>query len=343
MPNRVLPAVAALAVACLATACGGSTAATESAGSSSSASGKTIWYADVIEANPVSQAITQAVNTPLTAAGATMTRSFSVNNTTGSIDPAVQAEALTRAIGTQPAAIAYFVLDSKSMKPQVQRARDKGIPVFAALGKPEGFDVNGYITNPDEEQGYQAAKYLADHLPKGAKIALIGGPVTPNVTAELAGAQRALKEAGATIVGNLDQQRNLQDNAAGGQTVMQGILQREPDVQGVFVYNDDSALGAIAAAKQSGKKIRFTSRNGTADAIAAIKAGDLLATCDLKPVEIGKALGQAMVDHLSGVKTYDNNAQIPGPPADQCMVDKDNVAGWKPAEELIKFQTIKTG
>ena len=268
--------------------------------------GKTVWYADVTDANPLVQAIAQAINDRITAYGATMIRSFSMNNTTGQVDLGVQAAAMNRAITANPDAIAYFVLDPKSLKPQVTKARAAGIPVFAAFGKPDGFDVDAFITLNDEQQGYLSAKYLADHLPKGAKVALITGPPTPNVIAEMEGANKALKEAGVTIVGNEDQQRNLTDNSAGGQTIMQGILQSHPDVQGVFAYNDDSALGAIAAAKAANKTVLFASRNGSSDGVAAVKAGTLLVTCDIDPIALGHAaragnrrpdLGQ---DHVRG-------------------------------------------
>jgi ribose transport system substrate-binding protein len=305
--------------------------------------GKTVWYADVTDANPLVQAIAQAINDRITAYGATMIRSFSMNNTTSQVDLGVQAEAMNRAITANPDAIAYFVLDPKSLKPQVTKARAAGIPVFAAFGKPDGFDVEAFITLNDEQQGYLSAKYLADHLPKGAKVALITGPPTPNVIAEMEGANKALQEAGVTIVGNEDQQRNLTDNSAGGQTIMQGILQSHPDVQGVFAYNDDTALGAIAAAKAANKTVLFASRNGSSDGVAAVKAGTLLVTCDIDPIALGHALGQAIVDQNSGKTTFAANTQLPSPDVSNCLITKDNADQWKPYDQIIKYQDIKTG
>jgi ribose transport system substrate-binding protein len=332
---------------------GGSSAAASSGGSSGASSsetpdptllkGKTVWYADVTDANPLVQAIAQAINDRITAYGATMTRSYSMNNTTGQVDLGVQAEAMNRAITAKPDAIAYFVLDPKSLKPQVTKARDAGIPVFAAFGQPDGFDVDAFITLNDEQQGYLSAQYLAAHLPKGAKVALITGPPTPNVIAEMEGANKALKEAGVTIVGNEDQQRNLTDNSAGGQTIMQGILQSHPDVQGVFAYNDDTALGAIAATKAANKTVLFASRNGSADGVAAVKAGTLLVTCDIDPIALGHQLGQAIVDEISGKTKLTANTKLPSPDVSNCLITKDNADQWKPYDQIIKYQDIKTG
>jgi len=348
-PASSAPATSAAANSAPASSAAGSSAAASSpAGSSAAVSsatadptlikGKTVWYADITDANPLVQDIAQAMNDTITANGGTMVRSFAINNTTGQLDLGVQSDAVTRAVSSKPAAIAYFVIDPKSLKPQVTKAKAAGIPVFAVFGKPDGFDVNAYINLADEQQGYLAAKYLADNLPKGAKVAIIGGPPTPNVTAELVGANKALTEAGVTIVGNASQQQDLTDNSAGGQTVMQGILQRFPDVQGVFAYNDDAALGAIAAAKAANKQVKFSARNGSTAGVAAVKARTLLATCDIDPIALGHEVGQAIVDQISGTKTVSDNAQLPSPDASKCVIDKDNVSTWKPYD-----QTIKTG
>jgi ribose transport system substrate-binding protein len=301
-----------------------------------------IWYADVMDSNPVAMAVTQGFNDTLVSNNVAVTRSLAIDSSSGQIDLAVQGQALTRAVAAAPDAIAYFVLDPTAFQPQLEQAMGDGIPVFAALGKP-AFAVNGYISMDDEGQGYAAAKYLAENLEPGATVAIIGGPATPNVLAEEKGALKAFEDAGVTVVGDIEQQRNLDDNAAGGQAVMQSILQRFPDVDGVFVYNDDSVLGAIAAAKQAGATVKFTSRNGTADAVAAVKAGDLLATCDIQPVALGRALGQAVVDQLTGKHDFQNSESIPPPDSSACLVTADNADSWKPSEDLVEYRDITLG
>lgn len=301
-----------------------------------------IWYADVMDSNPVAMAVTQGFNDTLVSNNVAVTRSLAIDSSSGQIDLSVQGQALTRAVAAAPDAIAYFVLDPTAFQPQLEQAMGEGIPVFAALGKP-AFDVNGFIAMDDEGQGYAAAKYLADNLEPGSTVAIIGGPATPNVLAEEKGALKAFDDAGLTVVGDIEQQRNLDDNAAGGQAVMQSILQRFPDVDGVFVYNDDSVLGAIAAAKQAGASVKFTSRNGTADAVAAVKAGDLLATCDIQPVALGQALGQAVVDQLTGKHQYTGSESISPPDSSACLVTADNADSWKPSEDLVEYRDITLG
>jgi len=302
--------------------------------------GKLIWYMDVVDSNPLIVGIAQAIYLPIRKAGGQMVRSVAVNQTTGQLDLSVQSQAFDRAIAAHPAAIIYFVLDAKSLKPQVQRAEKAGIPVFAVFGKPQGFKVNAYILLADYRQGYISASYLARKLPRGAQVTILAGPPTPNVEAELTGARAALKKAGVNLVGSEDQQRNLTDNPSGGQQVMQGILQRFPNVQGVFVYNDDSALGAIAAAKAAHRKVLITSRNGSQDAINSIKKGNLLATCDINPIAIGRNVGRAVVSQLEGTKHYTGDFKLPSPDPSTCLVTKANVNRFKPWNQRIKYVKI---
>jgi ribose transport system substrate-binding protein len=319
----------------------GCTAADSPTDSASGGKPLTVWYADVIDANPIATAVTQGLADTLTKAGIKMTRSLAVDPTSGAIDLAVQSQALTRAVDSRPDAIAYFVLDPAASAPQVKKAMDAGIPVFAAFGKPV-FPVSAYLAVDDKSAGAASATYLAEHLPKGAKIAIIGGQPTPNVLAAEAGALQALKAAGVTVVGDVEQQRNLADNADGGKKIMQGILQQFPDVQGVFAYNDDSALGAISAARQVGAHVQFTSRNGTADAVAAIKNGELLATCDLQPIQLGQALGKAIIEQITGKKQFTQTA-IAAPDSQQCLITSQNAGAWKPYEKQVEYKNIPLG
>lgn len=339
MKKRILTGAAMVGAAALAlTGC----AAETGGGTAGGEDRPMVWYADVMDANPVATGVTQGLYAALQENGIDMTRSLAIDATSGQIDLAVQVQGLTRALAADVDALAYFVLDPSSGEPQVSDAMAADIPVFAVMGEP-GFEVSAYQQIDDEAQGYAAAKYLADNLPAGAKVTIISGPPTPNVNALDQGAMRAFEEAGLEIVGDIEQQRNLDDNADGGKKVMEGILQRHNDIAGVFAMNDATAIGAIAAAKQSGADVLFTSRNGTADGVGAVKAGDLLATCDIQPLEVGKQLGQAIADQINGVTEYSGTERIEGAASDGCLITAENADDWKPYEEQVEYQEIPLG
>ena len=72
-----------------------------------------------------------------------------------------------------------------------------------------------------------------------------------------------------------------------GHDKMQSLLQAHPDIIGVISGNDEMALGAIAALKEAGKlsSIKVGGFDGSPDAVAAIKAGELQYTV-LQPVAV---------------------------------------------------------
>ena len=320
-----------------------SSAASTIAPVSTALAGKEVWFISLTPTNSAVQAIGQAINNVVVANGGVMKIVYSVNPQTNVLDLSVQAAGIDRAASQKPAAIAYFVADPKSPGPQVTAAMAQGIPVFAVFGKPDGFNANAYMVLQDAVMGQVTATYLSQHLPKGAEVALISGPLTQNIKDELAGATSAFQSLGNKIDGDSAAQRNLTNDSAGGQAVMQGLLPRFPNLQGVFTYDDATAIGAAAAAKAAGKTLLFASRNATPQGIAAVKDGTLLATCDLNTVGLGQAIGNAIIAQITGAHNYQNSEQIPSMDASTCVVNKDNVGNFVPATERIPYVTIPQG
>jgi ribose transport system substrate-binding protein len=307
--------------------------------------GKLVWHMDGASGNPAFSALAQGINAPLAAAGAKLVRSYS-QNASGQLDIAAMAQAFDRAISAKPAAITFFVLDNKALGPQARKARDAGIPVFAFGGKPaSSVPVNAYLEVDNYGQGVVLGKQLATGMPKGSEWTVIASSPTPNTEVMLDGATATLKASGMKMVGNRKDQRNLTDIASGGQQVMQAILQKYPDIRGVVAYNDDSALGAIAAIKAAGKKpgkdILVVSRNGAPAAIDAVRQGTLFATCDIGIPTLGITLGRAVREQLAGTHRYSNTAKITPPPAAKCLVSKKNVSKYVPWTKQVKYVKIE--
>lgn len=68
-------------------------------------------------------------------------------------------------------------------------------------------------------------------------------------------------------------------------TVMENMLQANPDVKCVFAHNDEMALGAVEAV--SGKDIAIAGFDATDDAVNAVKEGRMAATVAQKPELMG--------------------------------------------------------
>ena len=109
-----------------------------------------------------------------------------------------------------------------------------------------------------------------------------------------------------------------------GHNKMQSMLQANPDIVGVISGNDEMALGAIAALKEAGKlaNIKVGGFDGSPDAVAAIKAGELQYTV-LQPVAVFSAEAVKQADNFikTGKTGVDHEKQL----FDCILITKDNI------------------
>jgi ribose transport system substrate-binding protein len=93
---------------------------------------------------------------------------------------------------------------------------------------------------------------------------------------------------------------------------MVDMLGRYPDLNAVFPINDPSALGVISALESAGrlKDVTVVTVDGSAEGVAAIKAGKLLSTSAQFPRKIGRAAAEKVYASLVG-KPVEKEIKIP--------------------------------
>jgi len=89
---------------------------------------------------------------------------------------------------------------------------------------------------------------------------------------------------------------------AEGMTVMENILQGNPEIDAVFAHNDNMALGAMEAIAAAGRsdEIMIVGFDAIDDAVAAVNAGDLAATIAQKPALMGEMAVETAVKVANG-------------------------------------------
>src|SRR5690606_30118555 len=109
-----------------------------------------------------------------------------------------------------------------------------------------------------------------------------------------------------------------------GHNKMQSMLQANPDIVGVISGNDEMALGAIAALKEAGKlkDVKVGGFDGSPDAVAAIKAGDLQYTV-LQPVAVFSEEAVKQADNV--IKTGETGVDSEKQLFDCLLITKDNI------------------
>jgi ribose transport system substrate-binding protein len=198
-----------------------------------------------------------------------------------------------------------------ALGPIVDAAKAKGIPVVVDDIGGGGSNYDAIVISNNEEGGTMAAVQMDKLISAAGKPKKVAS-ITCEASAVYAarrnvGFETKIKALGYTVVATLS--GNSQQEQ--GYKVMKDILSANPDVSGVFSCNDPMAVGAAQAIKDAGKSgskdIFVIGFNADQIALDAIKNGDMAATIQQVPVEMGKMTVDLATKLMNGEKlTYDN-------------------------------------
>ena len=169
----------------------------------------------------------------------------------------------------------------------IEKAAKAGIRVITLQRAVDSPFVSSHIGTDNVVLGKQAAQWLVDKLGgKGNVVVLEGIPGAESSEDRKKGSSMVFaKNPGLKIVA---QQTGKYDRAV-ALGVMENIIQAQPKIDAIFCYNDEMAMGALAAvraAKRTG--ITITGFDAIKDAVAAIERGELTMTLALPMFDMGK-------------------------------------------------------
>ena len=182
--------------------------------------------------------------------------------------------------------VAAIILDNAGADATVaavQKAKDAGIGVFLVDREitKEGVAISQIISN-----NYQGATILVEYFvklmgEKGKFVELTGKDTDTNAHIRSQGYHDVLDQIpGMEMVA----QQTANWSQTEGYSVMETLLQQNPDIKGVICGNDTMALGAQAALLTAGRSdVVCVGFDGSDDAIESIMKGELKAT-SLQPV-----------------------------------------------------------
>jgi ribose transport system substrate-binding protein len=208
--------------------------------------------------------------------------------------------------------------DSAGIVAAVNAAEAADVPVVTTGDKPDGGKITTHIGFDNVESGVIGGDFIAEQLNgKGNVVELIGRLGTPSGREKSQGLEQSIaKHPDMKIVSS--QPANFQRDTA--VTVMENIIQAQPQIDAVYAANDDMALGALQALKAAGrdKGVIIVGNDGIDDAIAAVKSGEMAGTIATPPYRQGYmgvevayriATGQpvpAMLNETNQLITKDN-------------------------------------
>lgn len=205
----------------------------------------------------------------------------------------------------------------------VKKADAAGIPVLLVNAEinQSGLAKAQLVSNNAQGAALGAQQFVKVMGDKGDYVELFGNPSDNNAATRSNGYTTVLsqypdlKKVGKDVA-NWDRTQ--------GHDKTQSLLQAHPTINGVISGNDEMALGAIAALKESGKlsKVKVGGFDGSPDAVDAIKAGDLQYTV-LQPVATFSK--KAIQEADSYLKTGKTGASTEKQAFDCILITKANV------------------
>ncbi len=238
-------------------------------------------------------------------------------------DTNTESNLIDTAITNKSVAIILDPANASGSVGAVKKAIAANIPVILVNAEinEEGLAKAQLVSNNAQGAALGAQQWVADVGEKGKFVELVGAPSDNNAATRSNGYQTVISqypdlEKVGSQVANWDRTQ--------GHDKMQSMLQANPDIVAVISGNDEMALGAIAALKEAGKLegIKVGGFDGSPDAVAAIKAGELQYSV-LQPVAVFSAKAVQQAD--SFIKTGATGAATEKQLFDCLLITKDNL------------------
>ena len=188
--------------------------------------------------------------------------------------------------------------DSDAVTGAIEAAKAKGVKVISVDRAVNGVEIDCQIASDNVLGAELATQYIVEKLGEGAMVAELEG--VPGASAAIDRSKGFHNVADEKL--NVVARQTANFDRTEGMSVMENMLQANPDIQGVFAANDEMALGAMEAIYGAGKDIVVVGFDATDDAIEAIKAGRMDASIAQQPAMIGKTAIDNAVKLLAGEK-----------------------------------------
>jgi ribose transport system substrate-binding protein len=208
--------------------------------------------------------------------------------------------------------------DSKAIVAPLLEAQVRKIPILnldnridAATAKAQGLNVLTFIGPNNEEGAEKATDCLIRLIGGEGDVAILEGiRGVDNGEARKRGFEKAVRKTGGKVKIAASESAEWETDPA--RSKMEGILNRCPNLKGVFCANDMMALGAVAAIEAGGKggKIFVTAYDNLDAARQAIKAGRMHGTIEQHPYKMGEQGVELALKVLAG-QTIPKEVSIP--------------------------------
>lgn len=234
-------------------------------------------------------------------------------------------------------AIVLAPLDSKALVPAIKRSTQAGIPVVIMDSAAETDDYVSFVATDNLAGGVKAADTLAGLLGGKGRVLLVRyNPGSASTADREKGFEQTLaaKYPGMKIVAAEYGKTTVSTALA----VVEDMLAKVPEFDGIFACNESTAVGALRALKNHklAGKVRFVAFDASPTLVNGLKAKEIDALIAQNPFKMGYEATKAAFDKLAG-KTVERRIDTGvsvitrenlSDPAIAPLIDIDMVKKW---------------
>jgi ribose transport system substrate-binding protein len=322
--------VAALVVATalVLTACGsssddsGGSTSTGSSGSSGTASKGTIGFSIPQGSDPSLRLLDGGIKAEAAKHG------LQLKTIDANLDVNKQLSDIDTFITQKMKAIVVWPMISEAIQPALQRAQQANIPIIAIYALTDGPYYTDLIID-GKGVGADMAKFLADKLGSGAKVAAINGPPQVDQFREIAeGFAAQAKSSGLNVVDTKVDPKIAPEGAA---DITQSFKTKHPDLKGLALAYE-SGVDATAATFDGTFKPTLVTYGGNQGVLDQLSNGQVAASPYQNVVLMGRIAAWAAAQAISGEKIPEKLYIHPP------LLTQDNVKGYPSTDEQLTKQ-----
>lgn len=195
----------------------------------------------------------------------------------------VQERLLEDVLKEDPDVLVVSPVESSAVMSILKKIVEHKIPVLLLETDIPLENKTSYIGTDNFDLGRIAGELLASELQPGDAVALMANG-DPIVDRRIAGAKMSLEAAGIKIVA---EELKIRDQQSPGKKAIIRILERHPDVSGVFAATDSIAANSLEVIEKIGYHMPVVGTDGISDMLKKVEDGTLTATVMQNTYDMG--------------------------------------------------------
>lgn len=226
-------------------------------------------------------------------------------------DPAKESQHFDNLIASGYGAVLFNCTDAKGSIANVRRAKAAGIPVFCMDREIEANDAAVSQILSDNYSGCVAlGQYFVEEVGESGKYIELLGIVADTNTWNRSKGFHSVVDRFPSL--KMVAQQSADFDRSKALEVLEALLQRNPDIDGVFCGNDAMAMGAYQALLAAGKasKVKVFGFDGADDAVKGVADGKIAATVMQFPKTMARTAAENADRYIKGERKFPQRVPV---------------------------------